>query len=211
MRRRISCATACLTLAAVAVADEPAVVYNDLDVSAGGAWAEPVMLHRDTYAAWLAEPDYDTWTKYTDGTSVIACRPKIVRLTWGEAGRSLVFTNLVPGATYPWSVTKSDGTTLGGSFTTASAAPRWLSSPIIGWTEGGKETYTMNFRDLGGWELAGGAGKRTCSHARALAASPTSLDALDGLIRSLKRVGSKTSLAQAYQRYRDSLTTKQRK
>lgn len=161
MRRRISYATACLTLAAVAVADEPTVVYNDLDVSAGGAWAEPVMLHRDTYAAWLAEPDYDTWTKYTDGTSVIACRPKIVRLTWGEAGRSLVFTNLVPGATYPWSVTKSDGTTLGGSFTTASAAPRWLSSPIFGWTEGGKETYTMNFRDLGGWELAGGVGKRT--------------------------------------------------
>ena len=48
-------------------------------------------------------------------------------------------------------------------------------------------------------------------YSRALAANPTSLESLDGLIRSLKRVGSKTSLAQAYQRYRDSLTTKQRK
>jgi len=109
----------CLALAATVRADEPDVVYNDLDVSAGGAWAEPVRLHRDTYAAWLAETDYNTWTNYTDGTTVT------------------------------------------GSFTTADAEPRWLSSPIFGWTEGGKETYTMNFRDLGGWELAGGNGRRT--------------------------------------------------
>ncbi len=161
MRGRISCAAVCVALATAHAADEPSVVYNDLDVSAGGEWAEPVMLHRDTYAAWIAEADYDSWTKYTDGASPVACRPKIVRLTWGEEGRSLVFTNLLPGTTYPWSVEKSDGTTLSGSFTTASAAPRWLSSPIFGWTEGGKETYTMNFRDLGGWELVGGAGKRT--------------------------------------------------
>ena len=48
-------------------------------------------------------------------------------------------------------------------------------------------------------------------YSRALAANPTSVEALDGLIRSLKRVGSKTSLAQAYQRYRDSLVSSKRK
>ena len=48
-------------------------------------------------------------------------------------------------------------------------------------------------------------------YSRAIAANPTSLEALDGLIRSLRRIGSKTSLAQAYQRYRDSLVAKKRK
>ena len=48
-------------------------------------------------------------------------------------------------------------------------------------------------------------------YSRALAANPTSLSALDGLIRSLGRVGSKTSLSQAYQRYRDLLSVKRGK
>ena len=48
-------------------------------------------------------------------------------------------------------------------------------------------------------------------YSRALAANPTSVEALDGLIRALRRVGSKTSLAQAYQRYRDLLQTKKGK
>ena len=48
-------------------------------------------------------------------------------------------------------------------------------------------------------------------YSRALAANPTSTEAADGLIRALRRVGSKTSLAQAYQRYRDLLQTKKGK
>lgn len=149
---------ALLLLAGLAAfADEPEIVYNNLGVSAGGAFATPVQLHRDTYAAWLAEPDYNTWTNYTNGSMPVACRPKIVRLTWGEADRSLVFTNLCPGATYGWSVRKLDGTTLAGSFTTESAAPRWISAPV----NSGKGEYVMNMRDLGGWEVEGGNGRRT--------------------------------------------------
>ena len=48
-------------------------------------------------------------------------------------------------------------------------------------------------------------------YSRALAANPTSTEAADGLIRALRRIGSKTSLAQAYQRYRDLLQTKKGK
>ena len=40
-------------------------------------------------------------------------------------------------------------------------------------------------------------------YSRAVAASPTSYDAIDGLIRALYKVGNKTSVAKAYQRYRD--------
>lgn len=141
----------------MAFADEPEIVYNDIDVSSGGALAEPVRLHRDTYAAWLAEPDYNTWTNYTNGSKPVACRPKIVRLAWGEEGRSLVYTNLCPGTTYAWSVRKLSGETLTGCFTTESAAPRWISAPV----NTGKGDYVMNMRDLGGWEVAGGNGRRT--------------------------------------------------
>ena len=48
-------------------------------------------------------------------------------------------------------------------------------------------------------------------YSRALAANPTSTEAADGLVHALRRVGSKTSLAQAYQRYRDLLQTKKGK
>lgn len=44
-------------------------------------------------------------------------------------------------------------------------------------------------------------------YSRALAASPTSLDAIDGFIRALRKT-SRTNIAQAYQLYRDSLTQK---
>ena len=47
-------------------------------------------------------------------------------------------------------------------------------------------------------------------YSRALAASPTSFDALDGLIRSLRKVGNRTSVARAYQAYRDSLPKRKR-
>ena len=40
---------------------------------------------------------------------------------------------------------------------------------------------------------------------RAVAASPSSLQALDGLIRALQRAGGQNSVARAYQRYRDSI------
>lgn len=42
-------------------------------------------------------------------------------------------------------------------------------------------------------------------YSRAVAASPTSLEALDGLIRTLRKVGNRASVAKAYQDYRDSL------
>ena len=48
-------------------------------------------------------------------------------------------------------------------------------------------------------------------YSRAVAASPTSLDALDGLVRALRRVGGRTEDAQAYQGYRDSITAARKK
>ena len=48
-------------------------------------------------------------------------------------------------------------------------------------------------------------------YSRALAANPASFDAIDGLIRSLRRAGGKTKVAQAYQLYRDSLSVNRKK
>ena len=48
-------------------------------------------------------------------------------------------------------------------------------------------------------------------YSRAVAANPSSLSAIDGLIRSLRRVGGKTKVAQAYQLYRDSLSVNRKK
>ena len=42
-------------------------------------------------------------------------------------------------------------------------------------------------------------------YSRAIAASPNSLDAIDGLIRALRKTGGKAKVAEAYQEYRDSL------
>ena len=42
-------------------------------------------------------------------------------------------------------------------------------------------------------------------YSRAVAANPASLDALDGLIRALRKIKGKNALASAYQRYRDIL------
>ncbi|MBO7721437.1 MAG: tetratricopeptide repeat protein [Kiritimatiellae bacterium] len=47
-------------------------------------------------------------------------------------------------------------------------------------------------------------------YSRAVAASPSSLDALDGLIRALRRVGGKANIAKAYQSYRDSMPVKKK-
>ena len=49
------------------------------------------------------------------------------------------------------------------------------------------------------------------TYSRAVAASPTSLEALDGLIRALGRVGGRAKDAKAYQGYRDSLTVRRGK
>ena len=48
-------------------------------------------------------------------------------------------------------------------------------------------------------------------YSRAVAANPTSVEALDGLVRALQRVGGRRSDAQAYQQYRDSLVAVRRK
>ena len=48
-------------------------------------------------------------------------------------------------------------------------------------------------------------------YSRAVAASPTRIEALDGLIRALQRVGGRRADAQAYQQYRDSLTDRKKK
>ena len=47
-------------------------------------------------------------------------------------------------------------------------------------------------------------------YSRAVAASPTSLDALDGLIRALRKCGGKNAVAQAYQLYRESIAAKRK-
>lgn len=45
-------------------------------------------------------------------------------------------------------------------------------------------------------------------YSRAVAANPTSPDAIDGLIRALRKVGGREKVAEAYQKYRLSLTRK---
>ena len=45
-------------------------------------------------------------------------------------------------------------------------------------------------------------------YSRAIAANPTSLEALDGLIRALRKSGGKAKVAEAYQSYRNSLGKK---
>lgn len=47
-------------------------------------------------------------------------------------------------------------------------------------------------------------------YSRAVAFNPTSLDAIDGLIRALRKTGSRNSVANAYQAYRDSVVSKKR-
>ncbi|MGN0833381.1 MAG: tetratricopeptide repeat protein [Kiritimatiellia bacterium] len=47
-------------------------------------------------------------------------------------------------------------------------------------------------------------------YSRAVAASPASLDALDGLIRALRKCGGKNAAAQAYQLYRESVSAKRK-
>ena len=48
-------------------------------------------------------------------------------------------------------------------------------------------------------------------YSRAVAASPTKAEALDGLVRALTKVGGRAKDAQAYQRYRDSITVRRKK
>ena len=45
-------------------------------------------------------------------------------------------------------------------------------------------------------------------YSRAIAANPASKDAIDGLIRALRKTGGKVKVAEAYQQYRDSLAKK---
>ena len=47
-------------------------------------------------------------------------------------------------------------------------------------------------------------------YSRAIAASPTSFDAIDGLIRALRKVGGKANVAAAYQQYRESIPARRK-
>jgi len=128
-----------------------ACVTNEVDVGAGGSLSASVQLHEEPFRSWLAEPDYNTWTNYTDG-SANCMAPMITKLVWGEPGRALYFTNLCPGATTAWQVTKAGGAVLSGSFTAAPEPPRTLLSPVNGYVD---LRIVANFRDLGGWRLPG--------------------------------------------------------
>ncbi len=55
------------------------------------------------------------------------------------------------------------------------------------------------------------AGQAEMFYSRAVAANPNSLDALDGLIRALRKAGAKNNIAQAYQAYRDSIAAARKK
>lgn len=127
---------------------EPEVVR--LDVSAGGEWATPVVLHSDNVKNWLDDSDWFSYGKYSGDGNNQYFRPKIVELTWGDEGRTLAFTNLMVGVRQEWSVTKNDGTVLSGAFTTAADAPRTMLIPV--WND----VYLRNVRDMGGWPLKGG-------------------------------------------------------
>ena len=48
-------------------------------------------------------------------------------------------------------------------------------------------------------------------YSRAVAANPSSIEAVDGLIRSLRKSGNKAKVAQAYQLYRDSLSANRKR
>lgn len=47
-------------------------------------------------------------------------------------------------------------------------------------------------------------------YSRAVAASPTSLEALDGLVRSLRKVGKNGKVAESYQQYRETLPSRKK-
>ena len=157
--RPLSVLTAVLGVGAVFAGDADKQVYNDIDVSAGGDITEPVAVHRAPYAAWLADPNYNNWTNYTTSGYHYEW-PQIIRLTWGDVGRTLEFTNLTPGVTYEYSVVKNDSTPISGSFTTVANPPRWLAAEV-NHKKGSDASYISNFRDLGGWEIPGGNGKKT--------------------------------------------------
>ena len=141
-----------------AQADEPLNVTNTVDVSSGGAIAEPVALHRAIFDAWMENPDYNSWTNYTPEANVHYEYPQIVRLTCGTGGEEQFLTNLCPGVTYPYSLRKADGSVVSGTFTTAATPPRWLLAAFS--PSATRPSYVGNLRDLGGWELPGGDGRR---------------------------------------------------
>ena len=127
-------------------------VTNEVDVRSGGVLSKPVELHEEKFRRWLAEPDYNTWTNYTDGSDNCHA-PMVTKLVWGDAaGQALYFTNLCTGTTYDWQVTKPGGGVLSGSFTTAPEPPRTLFAPVNGYVD---LRLVTNFRDLGGWRLPG--------------------------------------------------------
>jgi len=125
----------------------------------GGAHADPIPLHQTKFSAWLHEPDYNTWTNYSPHASIAYDVPNVIKLVRAGSDDVLCFSNLTPGVTYPYAFTNGVGVTvLSGTFTTSNEPPRTLTAPVYGHPEAGK--VVRNFRDLGGWLLPGGNGKR---------------------------------------------------
>lgn len=135
-------------------ASTPLAITNTIDVTAGGALSEPVQLHRPAFADWMADPDYNSWTNYTDA-SLHHEFPMITKLVWDTPENAIYLQNLCPGQTYEWAATNNGTVVKRGSFTTDATPPRWLIATVS------KDRNIHNFRDLGGWELPGGNGKRT--------------------------------------------------
>ena len=67
---------------------------------------------------------------------------------------------------------------------------------------------------LAAGELAAKLGQHATAlelYSRAVAANPADFSAIDGLIRALRKVGGRKDDADAYQRYRDSLSQRKAK
>ena len=150
-------------LFAAGAAEARTIVTNTIDVTAfGGSVPSPVQLHQDDFRAWLNDPDFtNTWkTVYGAGTNNLDVQdfsysrdlPLVIRITDGE--RVQDFVNCYPGTEYAWDL----GNGLSGTFTTEDQMPRTFITPNI---RTDKMNYGNNFRDLGGWPLINGNGRRT--------------------------------------------------
>ena len=114
-----------------------------------------VAIHEDDFRNWLNH-SYSTWHDY-GGSSEMHYPPKdsaiVIKITDGT--NSQIFDNLYPGRSYPWTVGDKSGT-----FTVESQAPRTLNTVDLVANDDIRNCG-RNVRDLGGWKLINGDGRRT--------------------------------------------------